>query len=99
MGRERLPIKYNTPGRLTGRIKDSNVSVSHDGYRHFTARIDGEFYSWLSQGLVEEVFEIPVQKKRSGNQTGYPSESVIRALWRYFVDQYNAGGDVRYSGN
>ncbi len=82
------PINYKTKGRLTGKIRDHQVSVINDGAGHFRVTIDGKEYPRLPQRLVEEELGIPVQKK-SGAQSGYPSETVGRAVWRHLTDRYN----------
>ena len=82
-------IRYNTMGRLNGKIRDHQVSVVSDGEGHFRATIDGKEYPRLPQKLVEEELGIPVQKKRAGAQSGYPSEPVSRAVWRCLANRYN----------
>lgn len=80
---------YKTMGRLTGKIRDHQVSVINDGAGHFRVTIDGKEYPRLPQRLVEEELGIPVQKKKSGAQSGYPSEPTGRAVWRRLTDRYN----------
>jgi len=82
------PVNYNTMGRLTGKIRGHQVSVINDSEGHFKVTIDGEEPK-LSKTLVEEDLGIPVQKKKTGGQAGYPSEPLGRAVWRYLVDRHN----------
>lgn len=82
------PISYKTMGRLTGKIRGYLISVINDSEGHFKVMIDGE-ESKLSKTRVEEDLGIPVQKKKTGGQVGYPSEPLGRAVWRYLVDRYN----------
>ncbi|MBA7678002.1 hypothetical protein ES703_86269 [subsurface metagenome] len=82
------PISYNTMGRLTGKIRAHQISVINDSEGHFKVTIDGEEPK-LSETLVEEDLGIPVQKKKTGGQVGYPSEPLGRAVWRYLADRYN----------
>jgi hypothetical protein len=82
-------INYKTMGKLTGKVRDYQVSVINDGKGHFRVTIDGKEYPRLPQNIVEERLRIPVQKKRSGIQSGYPSEPVGRAVWRHLTDCYN----------
>ncbi len=51
------PINYKTKGRLTGKIRDHQISVINDGAGHFRVTIDGKEYPRLPQRLVEE--ELP----------------------------------------
>ena len=83
------PINYKTVGRLTGKIRDYQVSVVNDGEGHFRVTIDDKEYLSLSIGLVEKQLGIPVQKKQSGFQSGYPSEPLGRAVWRQLMNRYN----------
>jgi len=83
------PIHYKTGGRLTGKIRDYQVSVINDGNGHFRVIMDDKEYSRLSIGLVEKQLGIPVQKKQSGAQSGYPSETIGRAVWRHLAQRYN----------
>lgn len=53
-------IRYNTMGRLSGKIKDHQVSVINDGEGHFRVTIDSKAYMWLPQRLVEEELGIRV---------------------------------------
>lgn len=78
-------IRYNTMGRLSGKIRDHQVSVVNDGEGHFRATIDGKEYPRLPQRLVEEELGILVQKKRAGGS----SETIGRAVWRHLADRYN----------
>jgi len=83
------PINYKTMGRLTGKIGDHQVSVRNDGAGHFRVTIDEKEYPRLPQRLVKEELGIPVQKKKTGAQSGYPSETIGRAVWRHLTDHYN----------
>jgi len=74
-------IPYDVAGQLTGRVQSYQVSISHDGNRHFRAMLNGELHEWLSQGFVEQELRIPVHKKGSGSQVGYPSESQCQELF------------------
>ena len=83
------PINYKTRGRLTGKIRDHQVSVINDGEGHFRVTIDDKEYPSLSIDIVEKQLGIPVQKKRSGVQSGYRSEPLGRSVWRHLTDRYN----------
>lgn len=83
------PINYKTRGRLTGKIGDHQLSVTSDGQGHFKVTIDDKKYPKLPQKLIEEQLGIPVQTKKSGAQSGYPSEPLGRAVWRHLADRYN----------
>ncbi len=82
-------LTCDSRGQLTSNINGHYVSVVSDGNRHFKVTIDGKEYLRLSADLVEKELGIQVNKKRSGTQTGYPSEPVGRAVWRHLVDRYN----------
>lgn len=79
------PINYKTMGRLTGRIRDHQVSVINDSEGHFRVTMDDKEYPRLPRKLVEEELGILVQKKRAGGS----SETIGRAVWRYLADRYN----------
>ena len=69
------------------------VTIKHlrHGQSGFQIVWKGRTDNWLYMDLVEEEFGIPVKRKQSGPQEGYPAEAVLRAIWRYFVDHHNAG--------
>jgi hypothetical protein len=93
-------INYKTPGRLSGRIRNFQVSVTNDGEGHFRVMIDRKEYPSLPMDLVENQLGIPVQKKQTGSQSGYSSEPLGRAVWRYLTDRYNIlDRAVRYEPN
>jgi hypothetical protein len=93
-------LTYDSGGRLTSDIKGHRVSVLNDGKRHFRVTIDGKQYPQLRVGLVEGELGIAVRKKRSGLQTGYPSEPVGGAVWRHLVDRHNLlDKSVEYAGS
>ena len=83
------PIPYNRPGRVTGVIEGYQISVSHDGERRFTTRVNGELHTSLRSSFVESQLGIPVRRKRSGNQPGSPSETLAYAVWKHLLDRYN----------
>ncbi|GEM_PF-6042671 len=85
------PISYITPGRLSGKVQGHEISVSNDGEGHFRAVVNGKPRHPLSSTFVEEELKIPVHRKKSGSQTGYPSEPVPRAVWRRLMQRYNSG--------
>jgi hypothetical protein len=89
-------ILYSEKGRLTGTICTYQISIVHDGKRHFRAVINGEWYNSLSQRFVEKYLGILVHVKRSGSEVGYPSEPVPRSVWRHLVDRYNDFDDTVY---
>lgn len=78
-------IGYTTTGRLSGKIRDHQVSVINDGEGHFRVAIDGKEYPRLPRKLVEEDLGIQVQRKRAGGS----SETIGRAVWRHLKDRYN----------
>lgn len=79
------PINYKTMGRLTGGIRDHQVSVINDGQGHFRVTIDNKEYPRLPRKLVEDQLGIPVQLKQAGGS----SETIGRAVWRHLTDRYN----------
>lgn len=85
---------YSDRGRLTGEVQSYQVSILHDGNRHFRAVVNGKRYDSLSQKFVEEELGILVHVKRSGSEVGYPSESVPRAIWPHLADRYNDFDDT-----
>jgi len=90
-------ISYTTPGQLSGEVEGHDISVSNDGEGHFRGVLNGKPYDSLSITFVEEKLKVPIQKKKSGSQAGYPSEPVPRAVWRHLADRYNDGDPtVRY---
>jgi len=98
---KRIQLKYNEPGILKGHTPNGQfVTVQHtqSGPSGYRVLWDDKWYQWLYSDLVENELGIKVRRKKSGDQVGYPSEAVIRALWRYFVDLYNRGDpNVDYS--
>ncbi|MBI4181061.1 MAG: hypothetical protein HY528_03945 [Chloroflexi bacterium] len=94
-------IIYNDPGTLEGHINNQLVKVRHSetGQSGFQVFWDGQWYSYLFAGLVEEELGIEVHHKKKGTQKGYPSEAVGRSIWRYLVDHYNdCDPGVKYLG-
>jgi len=88
MGKDKR-LLYNDSGRMTGMIQNYQISILHDGRRHFKAVVNGKHYDSLSQEFVEKELGIQVHVKHTGSEIGYPSESVPRAVWRYLVDRHN----------
>ena len=92
-------ILYKDAGILEATLNGTIVRGRHSepgrsGYEVFW---DGQWYSWLYAGFIEEEFGIEVRTKKTGSQKGYPAESVTRAVWRHLVDRYNAcDTDVKY---
>jgi hypothetical protein len=82
---------YKDSGTLEGSINGQRVKVCHSkpGPSNFKIFWNGKWYPWLFSGLVEYEFGIVVRTKKTGTQKGYPSEAVIRAIWRHLVDRYN----------
>jgi hypothetical protein len=92
-------INYNSEGNLTGKTKYYQVSVVNDGKGHFKVEIDSK-KTQLSMDLVEKQLGIPVQKKKTGSQSGYPSEPLGRAVWRNLMERYNLlDKTVKYTTN
>ncbi len=87
-------LSYTSTGYLHGRTPNGKiVTVGHDqpgrtGYRLFW---NGQWYTRFGQAALHDEFGIAPRAKKTGGQEGYPSEPVIRAVWRYFVDRYNHG--------
>jgi hypothetical protein len=82
-------INYNSAGSLVGKIKNYQISVINDGKRHFRVMIDGKEYPSLKIDFVEKQLGIPVQKKKTGPQSGYSLEPLGRAVWRNLKERYN----------
>jgi len=80
------PIRYNTDGRLSGKIRGYEVSIKQFG-RRFTPMVNGEQLPGLTMSFVEGELGISVYRKRSGGN----SETLSRAVWRYLADLYNEG--------
>jgi hypothetical protein len=80
------PIRYNTDGRLTGKIRGYEVSVTQFD-RRFIPVVNGEQLPGLTMSFVEGELGISVYRKRSGGN----SETLSRAVWRYLADLYNEG--------
>ena len=92
-------IIYKDSGTLEGHVNGELVKVRHlkTGPSGFEVFWNGQWYSWLYAGLVEDELGIEVHTKKRGTQKGYPSEAVIRSVWRHLVDHYNDyDPDVKY---
>jgi hypothetical protein len=80
------PIRYNTDGQLTGKIRDYEVAITQYDLR-FIPVINGKQLSGLTMSFVEGELGISVRRKRSGGG----SETLSRAVWRHLADRYNEG--------
>lgn len=94
-------LKYNDAGTLRGKVPNGQyIIIRHlkAGPSNYEVIWEGRSYRWLYSGLVEDELRIVVHRKKTGLQTGRPSEAVLRAIWRYMVDQYNSRNpEISYS--
>ena len=99
MGRDQL--YYTSQGYLRGRTPNGReVVVGHRqaGRTGFELHWSGRIFSRYGQEELYQDFGVAPQAKQTGGQAGYPSEPVLRALWRHFVDRYNRGDpSVRFA--
>ena len=99
MNREML--NYTSGGFLRGRTQKGPVVVAgheEEGGTGFVLYFETRKYDRYGQDDLEVDFGVAPRKKRTGPQQGYPSEPVLRAMWRYFVNRYNQGDSgVKYS--
>jgi hypothetical protein len=92
MGRDELC--YTSSGYLAGRTPNGrDVVAGHpqSGRTGFEVHSSGRIFTRYGQEQLYQDFGVAPQEKQTGGQAGYPSEPVLRALWRYFVDRYNSG--------
>lgn len=97
----RQPIYNTTSGFLQGPCpKGPILTVWHQrsGRTGFRIYRDGQWHDSFRQQALDRLFGISPRRKKTGSQSGYPSEPVIRAAWRYLKERYNEGDpDVTYS--
>ena len=97
----REPRPYVVTGKLTGMTPTGEeVTVEHylPGGAHFRLYWKGSWWDKFWPDTSERKFGITPRLKQSGSQKGHPSEPVIRAIWRYLMDEYNHGNPaVSYS--
>ena len=92
--RTRENLTYVSQGYLQGAFPSGvATTVCHanrgrTGYRVYWERMWPDRFG---QQELERTFGVSSRPKKSGTQEGYPAEPTIRALWRHFVDRYNAG--------
>ncbi len=93
-------ILYKDTGTLEGHVNGQFLKVRHPkfGASGFQVFWDGQWYLWLRADLIEDELGIEVYAKKNGEQKGYPSEPVTRAVWRHLVNRYNnCDPDVKYA--
>ena len=97
----RRHIYNTTPGFLQGSCpKGQTLTVWHkkSGRTGFQLYWEGKWHDSFSQQELDGLFGISPRAKKTGSQSGYPSEPVIQAAWRYLKERYNEGDlGVTYS--
>ena len=87
-------LNYIDAGYLKGPApRGGPVVVAHldPGYTGFRFWWKGRWWARFGQEEMLQELGVPVREKKSGSQIGYPSEPVIKALWRNLVDRFNQG--------
>ena len=97
----RQQIYNGTRGFLQGPCpKGPILTVWHQrsGRTGFRLYWHGQWQDRFGQQDLDGLFGISPRAKKTGSQRGYPSEPVIKAVWRYLMERYNADDpDVTYS--
>jgi hypothetical protein len=83
----KIVISYDVAGELAGQIRGYDLRVKQFGRRRFRTYVNGVEHSWLEMDFVEGTLGLSVHRKSSGGN----SETLARAIWRNFADQYNKG--------
>lgn len=83
---QKLP-SYDTPGELSGRKNGYSITVRQFPGRRFVTSVDGVEKRRLTMDFVEGALGLRVNRKTAGGN----SETLARAIYRYFVDKLNSG--------
>ena len=85
-------LAYTAKGYLKGQCPaGAMIIVAHTGGPRTGYQLywKGRWYKRFGQARLKDQLGIGVREKKTGDQQGYPSETVLYAAWRHFIDQFN----------